>query len=225
MANVAWSFSRLSAFETCPRRYYLTTVTKKVAEPQTAATTEGNAVHKALADYIETDTPLPQKWSGYAQYADQIKRSPGIKLIEHKAALDANLQPTTFFAKNVWMRAILDVGIVGTRTAIVLDWKTGKRKVDQSQLQLFSLTAFALHPYLERVDTGFIWLKDRMIDKESYHKDDTPALWREFMIRVRRMEAAHDKDKFPANPSGLCGWCPVGQTNCEFWKGNQGAGR
>ena len=43
-----WSYSALTSYETCPKRYQLTRVTKQVTEPQTEATRWGNEVHKAL---------------------------------------------------------------------------------------------------------------------------------------------------------------------------------
>lgn len=216
MSQVAWSYSRLSAFETCPRRYYLTTVAKKVSEPQTAATMEGNAVHKALADYLSIGTPLPQKWASYTPYAKRIRDTPGKRLVEEKFALTADFKPTTFFAKNVWMRAIIDAGVVGEKSAAIFDWKTGKRKVDQSQLQLFALTTFTIFPHVERVQTGFVWLQDKLVDSETYQREQVPDMWRGFLVRVERMERAHEKNQFPPNPSGLCRrWCHVGKALCE----------
>ena len=46
--GVPWSYSSLQAFETCPRRFYLTRIAKLASEAQTQATLWGNEVHKAL---------------------------------------------------------------------------------------------------------------------------------------------------------------------------------
>ena len=45
---LAWSYSLLQAFETCPRRFKLTRITKEVQEPQSEAMLHGNEVHKSL---------------------------------------------------------------------------------------------------------------------------------------------------------------------------------
>jgi hypothetical protein len=43
-----WSYSSLSSFLQCPRRFYLTRVVKEVKEPPTQATLWGQEVHSAL---------------------------------------------------------------------------------------------------------------------------------------------------------------------------------
>jgi hypothetical protein len=44
-----------------------------------------------------------------------------------------------------------------------------------------------------------------------------PKLWQEFAPRVQRLEEAHQQNKFPKKPSGLCNkWCPVPHKLCEY---------
>ena len=56
-----WSYSALSAFETCPRRYQLTRVTKEVVERQHEASIWGNKVHKHLEHYANKTAQLPEE--------------------------------------------------------------------------------------------------------------------------------------------------------------------
>jgi hypothetical protein len=37
-----------------------------------------------------------------------------------------------------------------------------------------------------------------------------------FDTQLDRLETAMDNGVFNANPSGLCGWCPI--DTCEHWK-------
>lgn len=99
---------------------------------------------------------------------------------------------------------------------------TGKVKTDGDQLKLFAAATFAQHPYLETVKTGYIWLAHDKVTTQEFKKDDVPGIWQEFLPRIQRMEKAQDDDKWLPNPSGLCGWCPVGKERCEFWKGQNG---
>lgn len=219
MANnsVAWSYSALNAFETCPRRYYLVNRSKKVREPQSAATLHGNEVHNAIANYVKGSAPLPDKYSPYRQYADKVKTASGKIVIEEKLALNRNFSPTTYFAKDVWVRAVLDAGVIGTKTGVLLDWKTGRRKPDNEQLKLFAAVGFSAYPYIQTFKTGFVWLAENKIDTEVFHKEDAPKIWKEFIVRVQRLEDAVEADTFPPRPSGLCRkHCPVGKENCEF---------
>lgn len=212
-----WSFSSLSSYETCPRRFYLTRIAKVVTEPQTQATLHGNEVHKALEQYVGGVRALPDKYESYRAVADKLRATPGQKLLEHKFGLTKGLKACGFFDADVWVRGVLDVNILRTTEAIVLDYKTGKRKPDNDQLRLFAGAALNLWPYIEKVKTGYIWLQTGQIDSETFTQDDAKPIMAEFSARVFRMEESQRKNDWPAKPSGLCAnWCPVGRSNCEY---------
>lgn len=207
----------LTAFETCPRRFYLTRIAKVVTEKQSEATLHGNEVHKALERHVGGETPLPPKYEEYRPMADRLKAAPGKKLVEYKFALTRALAPTTYFAQDAWCRGVLDYALVKPKTAVVLDYKTGKRKVDADQLRLFAGAALATWPYVESVNTGYAWLQSGTLDVETYTQADKQPIFQEFSIRVHRMETAFRNEDWPARPSGLCReWCPVGRNNCEY---------
>jgi hypothetical protein len=217
---ITWSYSALTAFETCPRRYYLTKVSKAVQEPQTKATLHGNEVHKALELAVSGQQALPTKYMDYAPIVKRVAMTPGKKMVEQKIGMTRDFKPTTFFARDVWLRAVWDVAIVQPKTAIILDWKTGKPKPDSDQLKLFAATAFMQMPQLEKVKTGFVWLGHERVDNDEFTPDDVPAIWQEFTTRVQRIEHAAKSGDFPPKPSGLCReWCPVGKKLCEFCGG------
>ena len=212
-----WSYSALTAFETCPRRYELTRVTKEVVEKQTEATLWGNKVHKALEDFANGAKPLPDDLKRYEKYVKKIFTYEGKRVVEQRMAIDKNFRPTKWMAKDVWCRGIIDIGVVGSDVAYLLDWKTGKRKPDSDQLKLFAALAFAHYPWVDKIVTGFIWLKDLQFDKEVFTRDQIPDIWDEFFPRLKRLEQAYTNDKWIAKPSGLCkNWCPVGRSLCEF---------
>ena len=212
-----WSYSALNAFETCPRRYQLTRVTKESSEKQTEATLWGNRVHKSLEQFAKGEKALPKELKKYERYVTKILSYEGKRIIETRMAINNNFRPTKWMAKDVWCRGIIDIGVVGSDTAYLLDWKTGKRKPDSDQLKLFAVLAFAHYPWLEKVTTGFIWLKDSKFDKEVFTRDQVMEIWEEFLPRLQRLETAFKDDKWQAKPSGLCkNWCPVGSRLCEF---------
>jgi hypothetical protein len=216
--NKPWSYSALTAFETCPRRFQLTRVTREVKEPQTEATMWGNKVHKALELYAKGEQALPQDFKKYQRYVDKILSREGKRVVEEKVALDKNLRPTTWMAKNVWVRGVIDIGVVGSEKAYLLDWKTGKRKMDSDQLMLFAALAFAMYPWIDKVTTGFIWLKEGKFDKEVFTRSQLTEIWGEFHPRLGRLAKAYAEDEWKPKPSGLCrNWCPVGKKHCEFW--------
>ena len=212
-----WSYSALSAFETCPRRYQLTRVTKEVIERQHEASIWGNKVHKHLENYANKKAQLPEEIKKYAKYVDKIFTYEGKRIVEQRMAIDNNFKPTKWMAKNVWCRGIIDIGVVGSEKAYLLDWKTGKRKPNSDQLMLFAALAFIHYPWIEKAVCGFVWLKDYRFDKEVYTKEQIQDIWGEFLPRVERLEIAFKEDKWQAKPSGLCkNWCPVGKKLCDF---------
>ena len=213
----AWSYSSLTKFETCPRQYYAVRVSKEVTEPPTDATLWGNAVHKALELRVAEKKPLPKTMAQWEPLVNKIICKPGRVFTETKFALTKGYKLTTWFAKDVWVRGIVDIGIDAGKKAVVLDWKTGKPKPDSEQLKLFAAFMFHSKPYMQQVSTGFVWLAHNKITKETYTREQLPEIWQEFLPRVRRLELAYEGNKWEPRPSGLCnGWCP--HKKCEFYK-------
>lgn len=214
----AWSYTALTGFETCPRRHHLTRVTKAVKEPETEALRWGNYVHKAFEDRLKADKPLPATLAGYEGMCQKFQ-SAGELFVEREAAIDKSFKPTGWWDRTTWLRSKWDVAVKhGEKKLSIWDWKTGKRRPDSDQMKLFAAVGFLHEPTVMEITAAFIWLPDRKIDKEVYHRKDAKALWMEFLPRVQRLERAHEEDKWPAKPSGLCRkWCPC--TTCEFCGG------
>jgi hypothetical protein len=146
--------------------------------------------------------------------AAKITKLPGVKMCEQQMALDKNFLPCDW--NNAWTRGIADVLVVHGSNAVVLDHKTGKRKLTD-QLALYAGYTFAYYPEVQTVTTGFVWLRDKKIDKEQFKREDVPAIWAKFLPKIRKLESAYERDAWPCRPSGLCkGWCPV--KSCEFYK-------
>jgi hypothetical protein len=211
-----WSYSSLTSFETCPWRYKLTKVTKEVQEAPYDHRSEGNLVHKALENHLKGTAALPQSYQHLLPLVNRIKTTQGVIEAERKIALRADFTETTYFAKDVWYRGVFDVRVTTPTTSIVLDWKNGKRKTDADQLRLFAGVEFKINPRVEKVQTGYVWLQEKKLDKETFTRDQTTEIWAEFTQRVARIEHAIKVDNFPKRPSGLCRqWCPVGKKLCE----------
>jgi len=220
MANMPpWSYSSLSAFETCPRQYHLVKVVKKVKEPPAAYQQWGIEVHKAFEDGLVENKPLPDKMAEWQPILTKFQLAPGKKEAELKMALDRNFKPVDWWDKSAWARGIGDVVLENGDKAFSGDYKTGKRKPGSSQLKLFAALLMQAREYLQEVKTSFIWLPIKKLDTERFTRDDLGDIWKDFIPRTVQMEKAFAADKWMPKPSGLCnGWCPVGRDNCEYWK-------
>jgi len=99
----------------------------------------------------------------------------------------------------------------------MFDWKTGKRRPDFDQLEMFAVQVFKHYPQVERIKTTFVWLKEMKMDSETFTREQEPAIWQKILGKITRIEGALEHDNWPAKPSGLCNWCPC-KSFCEYAK-------
>lgn len=211
-----WSYSALTAYETCPKKYWHLSVGKDVKEPPSEILEWGSQVHKAVENNIKKDKPLPMGMKQFGKVVEPLKNAgkrAQSTAVELKLALDRNFQPCGWFGEQVWVRSVLDYAIMNKNKAMLIDWKTGKRRENEEQLSLMTAVMFAQDEDLEAVDSAFVWLAEppsRAISRVSYSRADLPRIWDNFLPRVERYEAAHRHQEFPAKPNFQCErFCPV----------------
>lgn len=213
MPQVAWSFSALKTFQSCPKKYYHLKVVKDVKDPPSEIMLYGIDAHKAAEMYIAEDADLPGKYEFMRSQLDTLKNLEGDKYCEYKFGLTRDMQPCDFFAKDVWLRGAIDLLIVNEEkgTARMIDYKFGKSKnADMSQLQLMSLAVFKIFPSVKKVKAGLLFCAEDKMIPTQYSVDDAPNMWMQWLPEVARLEAAYEHDVWNASPSGLCkAWCPV----------------
>lgn len=211
------SYSSMKQFENCPKRYFHQRIEKSVKDEGGEAAIYGEQVHKALEDYVRDKTPLPAPLKKHQVVCDTVLASSnGAEITpEIEMTLNENLQPTGWWDKDAWIRSKLDVLAMKGNKAVVLDWKTGKRRPDPFQLELFSLQVFAHYEEVEKVYSSFVWLPDQKTDMVIHYRDEAARLWEETMVKIKRIEDAQATGNWPARPSGLCNWCPC-KSFCEF---------
>ena len=211
----AWSYSALSAFETCPRQYHEMRVKKAWPDPPGEAQQFGTLVHKYLENRIDKGTALPVFLNHIEPIVKKLEDTKGVVQAEYKYALNEKLQPVEFFARDTWVRAVGDVVKVHEDRALALDWKTGKYRDGDDQLKVQSNVMFATMPHVQKIGVVYAWIKDKRTTVRTFERKDVPMIWQEFLPRVKRMELAHANKDYPPKPSGLCRkWCAV--KSCEF---------
>ena len=210
--SFAWSYSKLKNFETCPKRYFHVDVERSIKEEEGESLLWGNAVHKALAERVEKNTPLPKGMEPYEKWAERMQTGGGKILVEQKLAINADFGPESWFSDNAWFRGIGDVIKIVGPVALVADYKTGKILEDGSQLALMAACVFAHHPDVQKIRSEFIWLKEDATTRADFARTDMPNVWRGILPRVETLKVAHDTLSFPPKPGGLCRkFCPVSQ--------------
>ena len=215
--QTAWSFSRLNNYETCPKKFWHTSVKKDIREPEGEAMRYGKLVHKALEKRVGKGIALPLNLQHLEKYAKQLADSTGEKLTEQQLAIDNMFAPSDWFSKNTWCRAILDLAIIKGTHAVVIDYKTGKIKDDFTQLKLAGIMLMLHKPEIQTVELCYLWTKDKKLTRDESHltRDDIKTVISDLMPRIKKYEAAHRTESFPARPNYLCKkYCPV--STCPY---------
>lgn len=214
--NYTWSYSSISLFMQCPRKYHRLRVVKDIVEPVQEHLLYGSAVHKAAEEYIRDNTPIPEKYGFIQEYLDPLKAVPGEKHCEYEMGLTKDFEPCGFRDKNVWFRGIADLLIINGDKARIIDYKTSKssRYADKKQLELLSLLVFKHFPQIKTVKASLLFLVCKDLVPAEFKEDQQHGCWQKWVVETNQLESAMITDVWNPRPNFTCrGWCPV--TDCE----------
>jgi CRISPR/Cas system-associated exonuclease Cas4 (RecB family) len=215
--NFTWSFSALKEYVNCPKQYQELKVLKRYEKKATEQMLYGTVVHKACEDYVSTGKPLEKNYQRFKPVLDSLVAIPGTKYPEYEMALTAYKQPCGFRDDGRWVRGIVDLLIVDGDYAFIIDYKTGSNRYpDPKQLKLMALMTFAHFPEVNKIKAGLLFVMHESFMDEEYTRDQIPKLWSYFENDLERLRFSYENDVWQANPTPLCGWCPV--KSCEFHK-------
>jgi len=209
--SIKWSYSSLSLFQQCPKKYYHLRVVKDVVDPPSDQIRYGLEVHKAAEDYIKDGVPLAPYLSYMQTALDALIAKPGEKLCEYKMGLTEDMQACDFYAKNVWWRGIADLVILNGDEAKILDYKTGKSTyADTKQLEILSLATFKHFPQVTTVKAGLLFVVHTAFVKADFDSDKQDELWKYWTKETDRLKAAYDNDVWNPKTNFTCkAWCNV----------------
>jgi RecB family exonuclease len=222
MANITWSYSSLSLYQQCPKKYYHLKVLKDIKEPLSEAITFGNTIHKIAEQYVSNNTPIPEPFKEIEPALESIRNMEGKKLCENKLGLTADLEPCGFFDKKVWWRGIADIIILQGDRALTIDYKTGKKSqyADLKQLEVLSLAIFKHFPEIKKVKAGLMFLFAGDFIKADYLSDNQDEAWGPWISDVGQLQSSVEHNVWNAKPNFTCrGWCPV--TSCVHNQGSK----
>ena len=177
------SYSSIKLYENCPYRCFRQRVVKDVVDEGGEASKYGERIHQYLEYRLKDNNSLPQEVARYEPLCQSVERiAEGGELhIEKELVLSDNLTPTGWWDADAWLRSKLDILIIKGHDAVVMDWKTGKRKPDFFQMQMFAAQVFKHHPDVQRVKTSLVWLKTMEMDIEAYNRVNINEIWAEIM--------------------------------------------
>ena len=203
--RLSHSYSSIKLYENCPLRYFRQRVLKDVVDEGGEASKYGERIHTFLETRLKENSLLPQEVAHYEPLCASVERiSKGGELhIEKELVLSENLTPTGWWDADAWIRSKLDILVINGSIANVMDWKTGKRKADQFQMQLFAAQVFKHFPEIDVVKTSLVWLKTFEIDTETYQRSEVNPIWADIMKRIQRIHSSLEHDNWPATPAAF----------------------
>ncbi len=217
----SWSYSSLNAFEGCPRKYAAEKFYCTIPWQDSEAIRYGNEVHLAAEQALKGEKVTNiEMLKPVQKYVDLLlsQQDQGATLTaEMELTLDENLNPVSWFSKEAWFRAKLDVVVERNEQAFYYDWKTGKKvKDDQDQLKMCCAALSILKPEIETFTPKLIWTKHSAVtgtSPQTLSREDLQTFWASVLGRVKRLEDAWRSEIWVERPSGLCrNYCPV--TEC-----------
>ena len=81
----SWSYSALSMYKMCPKKYYHLKVAKDFVEPQTEALTFGNRVHKVAENHLKENVSLPKELDYLSGMLSKLKEIQGQKALDENS--------------------------------------------------------------------------------------------------------------------------------------------
>ena len=211
-----WSYSGISLFKQCPKKYHRLKVVKDIVEPVQDHLLYGTAVHKAAEDYVRDGVPVPEKYGFIKEQLDALMKIKGDRYCEYEMGLTRDLQPCGFKAEDVWWRGIADLIIVDGEKAYLVDYKTSKssKYADPEQLELLSLALFKHFPQVKKVKAGLLFVVVKDFVKVEYANDENAGkAWVKWLGVTHTLETCMTNNVWNAKPNFTCrGWCPV--TDC-----------
>jgi len=228
MQKIAWSYSRLTDFENCPLLFQHKHILKTIKFVANEAMERGKKIHQALEHNtvraIHGREPVPGEVAHVQPIINNFVRNHQEILIEEKITFDQHLNETSWFSKDAWFRAVIDMvgrtnitndGTTQEQTVSIIDWKTGQYRPSTDQLKLYNMAAFLKWSQVQQVTSALVFVD---------HKKSSPPLTtsrlelqdlvQEFGDRSEAIQIANEKDDWPAKKCFQCRWCGV--ADCQY---------
>lgn len=205
------SFSKLSSYKSCAKKFFHLSVVKDVVEEKHDAADMGVRAHEAIEHFLRDGILIPPEFQKFEMMVKFTTRKlKGEFKYEQQLAIKRDYSPSEWTDPACWYRGIVDlVCIHENNTATIIDWKTGKPKEDETQLRLFSGLVFANFPSVTEVVTQYVWLAYNTVTTKKYSREDQLWDW-----VTSASEDLSSEKIWGASPSGLCkNYCPI--VECE----------
>lgn len=212
----AWSYSRWSTYDKCPKQAQFKYV-DKLSEEENAAMIGGKEAHDEIAEYLRGDRQGPVRgWEHFQVLFEQLRDLE--PLIEQQWGFRVNWTPTGWFAKDTWFRSVLDAAVIyDDATADVVDHKTGKSHPSHAQqAELYAVSVFLRYPHVARVTVRFWYLDSGAESVYRFGKRDADGIIATWTKRAQKMLS---DTLLAPRPGAHCNWCSFAKSKggpCKY---------
>lgn len=220
-----WSFSRWTAYRDCGRYYMLDKIKKLVPFQGNSATERGSKIHLLAKQYLLGKVKgLPSELESFKGEFSNLKRAGAIPEKEWVITEDEKHTYGTDWG-GAWLRAAIDAHVPPGKDKIlfIVDYKTGKLKIDKAQADLYAALSILYYPEAETIQVELWFIDHGHVEPFEYTAKEARALWKKWRERADRM--LKDRE-FKPKPGGKCRYCQyrsdkqvAGQQGpCDGWK-------
>ena len=172
---IALSWSRLSTFMQCRRKFYLQFISKSFREEEKSVhLIKGAELHKQLEDYVlarQGQAVMPIGFSPSVQSAlpwvDRLFTLYESIHAEAQLAATITWSPTEWFAKDTAWRSIWDITGLQPKTCFIGDYKSGKvypLALAPGQLHLSALMGLHRFQDVPEVTAAYVYIEHQKVD-------------------------------------------------------------
>ena len=202
------SYSGLSLYKRCPRRWHNTYILGN-REQSGKAAERGTYLHELLESYFQGKTPYPSGNSALApsqSFMEGLARHDAVA--EGEVAVNQNWQPVGYEDEEAFFRGKKDLDIPAGETLLLFDWKSGRVYDDH----VFQGEAYsALTPGFGRYIVHFVYLdQPHTILRWEYSAEEVVAIRERLTEQIMEVRSAENYDPIPGDH---CGWCPLSWRN------------
>lgn len=224
---IALSWSRISDWNQCPRKFYLKYIEKGFPKEDASKSihlVKGTAMHKQLEEYVYaringTDLSKVELSEACRNTVPLIEKIIGAFTQvwpERQVAVTYDFKPTTWFGSDVAFRSIWDFSGINPGHAVIVDYKTGKvaEYADEcGQLHLSAAMGNAVYE-AQIVDIFYAFIEHKIIKPAKplqLTNDDFPHI-QAFFKRI--FDTVNSEKEWKARANQYCNWCPATKAQC-----------
>lgn len=210
-----YSYSRLEVYEGCPLAYKFQYKDKRQQLPSEALE-DGSETHDWLAAYnkylLEKNLKTDLDWIRGANATPEVKEILDLYSETHI------LEPGNYVIEEMWRILLkgynwwgmIDLLKDEQSHVLITDFKTDHRVRSQTeidkdrQLRFYAWMASRKYPHADTFVCSIDFVRHGVTRSTTYTVDDIPAIEKEIIAAIERIEA---DEEFKARPGTRCAWC------------------